>query len=354
MLRRLSSRLSAIGAHTVGLLRLPAGRPGVPRQRLVLALGFGAAVTLFAIGGGVVAVLDRAPEPIRELPGVRRLVEIDPPTYRSSVFGLSSPLSVAVADDESYIYVVLGTGDRVVLKLRTSDGEVVAELAPPRTTPGTRKPFSVAVASSGEVYVVDRLRRAVDIFDEDGSWLGFLPPPTDSAQWSPLSVDTDREGNAYVTNSADAGPVITLYNSRGEIEETFDSIIVDGIAAAFPHGVASDDQGRLIVGDSNNARVIVLDPGTGSWRAFANLAGEAMALPRGVALDGRGLSLVVDASDHSVSAWDFANQPTARVFQFGEPGIGDGAFLFPNDVAVGGDGTIYVADRDNDRVQIWR
>ena len=37
--------------------------------------------------------------------------------------------------------------------------------------------------------------------------------------------------------------------------------------------------------------------------------------------------------------------------QWGSQGSGDGQFMFPTGVAVDGDGDVYVADRDNNRIQ---
>jgi hypothetical protein len=37
----------------------------------------------------------------------------------------------------------------------------------------------------------------------------------------------------------------------------------------------------------------------------------------------------------------------------GDEGIGDGAFEFPNGVAIDRAARVYVADRENDRVQVW-
>jgi sugar lactone lactonase YvrE len=38
---------------------------------------------------------------------------------------------------------------------------------------------------------------------------------------------------------------------------------------------------------------------------------------------------------------------------FGEQGIEDGRFMYPNGLAVDARARIYVADRENNRIQIW-
>lgn len=314
------------------------------------------AITALAVvvAGGLIGYVARNPQDsLRALPGVSAIVPIDPPDYDSSFFGLRAPLSVAVSTDGRLMYVAEGTGDRVVRVVEVSSGENVGSLLPPLTTPGMRKPVSVATTPDGLVYVVDRIRRTVDVYDAEGRWIANLPAPVSEDIWNPLSVDTDSDGRGYVTNTGDGGPVLTVYAIGGQVEETFEEIVVDGLPLSFPNSIARSDDEQLVIGDSNNSRIVVFDLNTRVARAYGNIAPNALAIPRGVVIDGNGLSLVVDANDHTISAWDWA-EDRPRLFGFGEPGIGDGAFLFPNDIAIGPNGSIYIADRDNDRIQVWR
>lgn len=157
------------------------------------------AIVLSQGGWGFVRehVLGSVPSEVRDLPGVRAVVGVVTPTYNDSVFGLRAPLSVAVTPNGEFLYVAEGTGLRQVRKIRLSDGEAVAELVPPQTTPAKRAPVSVTVVPNGLVYVVDRLRNEVDIYDPAGNWLGLLPRPV-SGPWEPLSVDSDESGKSVV------------------------------------------------------------------------------------------------------------------------------------------------------------
>ncbi len=38
---------------------------------------------------------------------------------------------------------------------------------------------------------------------------------------------------------------------------------------------------------------------------------------------------------------------------FGSEGVDDGAFAYPNGIAVDGRGRLYIADSTNNRVQLW-
>jgi DNA-binding beta-propeller fold protein YncE len=330
--------------------RLPWRSLATPRGFAFSVLGAG--IILGAASGLFVELL-RNSGPLRGLPGVEALIPIDAPTYERSIFGLRSPLSVGATADGEFIYVAEGSGDRTVRKIRAADGEIIADLAPPRTEAGTRKPISVAVSPDGHVYVVDRVRHAVDVYNAADQWIGTLPQP-DEGPWQPLSVDVDYEGRAYVTNTDPRVPVLLVYDASRHLAEEYASIDAEGLPLSFPNGVARGRDGRLIIDDSNNARLVLFDTATRATTVFGNRPNESLALPRGVVVDSRGLALVVDANDHAVLGWDFSRKSENQVFMFGEPGIGEGAFLFPNDIAVAARNHIFVADRDNDRVQIWR
>lgn len=322
-----------------------------PRGLAFSILGAGVAFGLFS---GLFVELLKNAGPLRALPGVEALIPVDTPTYERSIFGLRTPLSVAATADGQFIYVAEGAGDRTVRKIRAADGEVVADLAPPRTEAGTRKPISAAVTPDGLVYVVDRIRHSVDVYNPADQWIGVLPAPGEEISWQPLSVDVDDEGRAYVTNTDPSGPVLVVYDSTRHLLEEYSTIDAEGVPLSFPNGVAKGRDGRLIIGDSNNARLVLFDPATRATAVHGNRPTESLSLPRGVVIDSRGLALVADANDHSIAGWDFTRSSQNRVFLFGDPGIGEGAFLFPNDIAVAGRSHIFIADRDNDRVQIWR
>jgi sugar lactone lactonase YvrE len=121
----------------------------------------------------------------------------------------------------------------------------------------------------------------------------------------PANLAIGPDGNLYVTDASQrvtvispAGKFITRWGGPGKGPGEFSFITheagVPGVAA--PIAVGSD--GRVVVGDTGNARIEVFSP-TGTF-----------------------------------------------IRQIGSPGIGPGEFQFPSFVAVDGDGGVYVADDD--------
>lgn len=303
-------------------------------------------------------LLQNAPLGVRNLPGVEAVAGVVPPKFTENLLGFRAPLDVAISPDNQFVYVVEGGDDRDVKRLDLRDGSR-ASLAPPRTTPGLRKPLAVAIAPNGVVYVVDRLRYVVDIYDRDNRWRGALPPPPDASSWEPLAVTVDSTGEVYVTNAAANGPTIVSYAPDGSVKEIFPRIAPGGAPLSFPAAVAvmrpNGGKRLVILSDSNNRRVVAMgDAEVPPW-TFGDTPGpSAIGLPRGIVAIRADRCLVVDATDHSITAWDLTTGSAKFLFRMAGPGVEDGEFLFPNGIALAPDGRLFITDRDNDRVQIWR
>lgn len=114
-----------------------------------------------------------------------------------------------------------------------------------------------------------------------------------------------------------------------------------------PHDAAFDQAGRLLVADTGNDRVAIYDVNG----AQATLVGELKGLsgPEGVAvaLDGR----VIVTNTRSAMLSVFRDGRLERTV--GSRGARDGEFANPHDVEVAADGSVYVVDSGNDRVQVF-
>jgi serine/threonine-protein kinase len=135
-----------------------------------------------------------------------------------------------------------------------------------------------------------------------------------------------------------------------------------GAAAQFdgPGGVAVDGEGSIIIADEFNNRVRKVTPdgtvstlaGSGS-RGFADGAGAAAQfhMPIGVAVDGEGSIIIADRNNHRVCKLT-PDGTVSTLAGSGSAGFADGAgaaaqFRYPGGVAVDGEGSIIIADECN-------
>lgn len=116
---------------------------------------------------------------------------------------------------------------------------------------------------------------------------------------------------------------------------------------SYPHDAEFDGAGRLLVADTGNDRIAIY----ATRGADAQLVGELKGLsgPEGVAV----------APDGSIIATN-TRAGTLAVFRegklertVGRPGAKDGEFSNPHDVEAAADGSVYVVDSGNDRVQVF-
>jgi len=276
----------------------------------------------------------------------------DPPHFLFSMYNVGQPIGVAVSGAGDRVYVAQSSGDRLVAILDSS-GKELGDLQPPADNlPHT--PVYVAVdPRDGDVYVSDRATGAVYVYSAQGSFLRQFTPKVAIPGWQPLGVALSPNGNWWISDLSGPfhrievftqdGTLITTIGSTGEFD--------------YPNMIAFDATGNAYVTDSNNGRLVILDP---SGQQLATIGRGAAAgnlgLPRGVATDANGRLYVVDATGQLVHVYRVGTAADWRpIFtaEFGSEGIGDGQFNYPNGVAIDSRDRIYVTDRENNRVQVW-
>jgi trimeric autotransporter adhesin len=228
-------------------------------------------------------------------------------------------------------------------------------------------PYGVAVGVDGTVYVADygnnsirKITSAGVVTTLAGREAGFN---------GPAGVAIGADGTVYVADSranmirkiTAAGVVTTLAGSgvAGLADGT-------GAAATFnnPEGVAVGADGTVYVADSRSntirkitaAGVVTTLAGSGSTGS-ANATGTAASFnyPTGIAVAADGTVYVADRNSHKIRKITAAGVVTTVAGSGSYSGTdGPGAaasFAFPYRVAVGVDGTVYVADNNNNTIR---
>ena len=83
------------------------------------------------------------------------------------------------------------------------------------------------------------------------------------------------------------------------------------------------------------------------WGTYGTGDGQFLS-PHGVAVASDGSVYVADSENNRIQRFTSAG---VFVSQWGNEGTGDGQFLSPWGVAVASDGSVYVADTGNNRIQ---
>lgn len=166
------------------------------------------------------------------------------------------------------------------------------------------------------------------------------------------SIAVDPQGNLYVLHrpdDADVDPVVVLDPGGNLLRSWGRGMFV------IPHGIRIDPAGDVWTLDANLSRVYKFTPGGEKLleidvgdipdpdRAFCGITDIAFSPT------GDGHVWVADGYCNSrVVEYD---RQGAKVREWGAPGNGPGQFALVHGIAVGPDGNVYVADRENGRLQ---
>jgi sugar lactone lactonase YvrE len=206
------------------------------------------------------------------------------------------------------------------------------------------EPRMMTFAPSGDMYIADtfnQLIRKVDtagtITTAAGKFTGFVP-----------------------RDEADCAP-----NFSGEGGPATEATL------SCPHSVAVDTAGNVYIADSANHVIRKVDPSSGTIVTVAGQGGTVgdsgdggpgtearIQGPKGIVLDGRGGLLIADSGNDRVKRLDLASGIITLVAGTGDPGgAGDGGpatdaqLVEPRTLAIGPDGSVYIAEPRAHRVR---
>lgn len=277
-------------------------------------------------------------------------------TASMDIVDLHTPLGVT-ADQDGQIYIS-NTGASEV-RVYSPEGEMLYKIDSGEDEKGEAfqywSPYGIAYDDArGKLYVADYTVRVVD---KEGNYFYSLTPPAEAIT-EDESVSTLRPNQValtsdrvYVTSrdgiyvfDAEDGTFITHWGSRGPGVGQYD----------FPNGIAVDEEtGNVFVVDVNNWRVVSLtSDGQVRWilgRQEDGAVKSPFRLPRSVAVGPDGLVYITDAPDRIV----VLDQDGNLVSVEGERGTAEAQLNFPEGIYITDNNRLLVADRENNRVQVW-
>lgn len=177
-----------------------------------------------------------------------------------------------------------------------------------------------------------------------------MSPPANSALWAdqtqlqtPARLATDAEGKVYVTDTA-AGRVI--------VRDPWGRLVSVKQGLVKPLAIGVDAFGLIYVGEAATGSVSVFGPWWDLRFKFGQGDGE-FAMPNHISIDPDPSFPRVYVADSAANVVKVYSNMGGLLFQFGSKGTGAGQFDFPAGVHVSGAGEIFVADQNNDRVQVF-
>lgn len=266
--------------------------------------------------------------------------------YDPKVF--QRPMAVA-ADSESIYVTDSAKHDLIVYDY---NGKFRRVIGSPGKAPGQfNYPTGVAV-SDNRIFVADFYNQRVQVLSPKGEVLNILPLERDKAKVGPVimpaAIAVDKQGQLYVSDVN--RQQILVFDRTGNYLRSFGVAGAGAGELSYANGLAiADNEGLIYVSNSNNSRVDVFD----LQGQFKNTISKSVSVsnPKGIAFDPKTSRVyVADTLGHLVQGLE----EDGRLFEtIGARGIDNGQFNFPNGLFIDFMGRLYVADRENNRIQIF-
>jgi DNA-binding beta-propeller fold protein YncE len=203
----------------------------------------------------------------------------------------------------------------------------------------------VQLDSKGNILVLDSRARKVLKFDGKGASIGSYDPKPGATALSalPTAFKLDAADNVYVVDAV--GGRVVVFDPAGTITRQID----------LPKGASSitdvfvDGAGVVYGVDGSKAAIWSVEKGGQSFKPFTQGMKDKMNFPTYLT-GGKGRFFVVDQNGNGIVVLGADGSYQGRQLAIG---WSDGYLYYPAQVCITGSGAAFVADRGNNRVQVF-
>lgn len=252
---------------------------------------------------------------------------------------LNAPEGVGCGDTD---LVVADTGNARLVRFKLKDGLPVAST--PVKLGELRQPTAVQTDAAGVTWVLDRRARKIGRVDAAGAFAGWLELKGVEAPQAvaPVAFKLAASGGMVLLDAA-ATRVLVLDASGTAVRKL-----------PLPKGefadLAVDAAGVIYLVDSIGAIPYAAEPAADAFKPLGTGMRDVLVFPASLFATQRGVLLVADKYGHGLVTIGTDGSFQGRQLDLGHH---EGYLSYPSAVCMNGAGDVYVADRGNNRVQVF-
>jgi sugar lactone lactonase YvrE len=249
---------------------------------------------------------------------------------------LRSPEGVACTDGALF---VADTANARIVKYVLQNGAPVASMA--MKFEQLRQPTALQLDGKGNLLVLDRRARQIGRVDPQAAFAGWVEVKGAEGV-VPIAFKVGPAGEVVLLDAA--GRRVLALDASGTVTRQ----------VPLPQGeftdVAVDASGVLYAVDSTASVVWSAAKDAAAFKPFTKSLKDVLTFPTYLAPTSRGVILVVDQHGHGVVLVGNDGSYMGRQLA---PGFNEGVLYYPGQLCMNDRGQVIVADRDNNRVQIF-
>ncbi len=256
--------------------------------------------------------------------------------------GISMPEGVGCSDKS--VLTVADTGHGRLQQYTMQDEVMVAgtEIKIPQII----YPQRIRVNTQGDIFVLDGRQHRIVHLKPTGEFVGYvealgLPGPGPS--WIPKSLAIDAKDNLYILDIASSR--VLILSPEGKFQKQIEYPQVGG----FFSDVAVDPQGTVFLLNSVTGSLYTAAPDAGVFSPLVSGLKSYVNFPTALAVDRKNIYLV-DQNGGGVVVFGRDGSFQGNKLKMGWK---EGELFYPADICIDGKGHVFIADRGNNRVQIF-
>jgi len=207
-------------------------------------------------------------------------------------------------------------------------------------------PMEVQLNSKGQIFSLDGKQRRIVYLSPAGEYLGYLAIEglQSPSTFVPKSFKIDSKDNIYVLDVF--GSRVLLLGPDGKYQK---QIELPGDSGFFSD-LAIDPRGTILLIDSTRARVYSSPKDSGTFSPLTGSLQEYLNFPTHITTDGRGTLYLVDTNGSGIVVLGQDGSFMGRLLTMG---WNEGLLYYPSQMCINDKGQVFIADRGNNRVQIF-
>ena len=204
-------------------------------------------------------------------------------------------------------------------------------------------PVRVQIDSNGFVYVLDRRARRIVKVDAKGAFGGYVEPQGATSPVTPASFKIGAGNVMYVLDVA-AKKALVL-SPEGRVTRELPLPKAAGIT-----DIAADSSGRMFLVDGVSSTVYAADANANAFQPISQSLKEMISFPNYLTTDNRGKLYLVDQNGNAVVRVGVDGTFLGRELAMGWDA---GGVYYPQQLCINEAGDVFLADRNNNRIQIF-
>ena len=254
--------------------------------------------------------------------------------------GMKQPEGVSCPGNALF---VADTGNRRMLRYTiagdkwTPGGEIVLPQLP--------FPIRVDVNSKGEIFALDGKSRRIGRVAASGDFLGYVAPAGEvQGDIVPRSFRIDRSDNLYILDVYSARVLVLDPSGKIQREIPFPK------EYGFFSDLSVDAGGNILLLDSVGKRVFKIAKNSSNTVPLSESLKEEVYFPTSIATDRQGTIFLVDQNGSGIVILGPDGTFRGRRLSMGWK---DGYLRYPAQMCITENGTAFIADRGNNRIEVF-